>query len=49
MITIPQSILAPGFFTMASNVVTSSMKEISPEMPRWVVKTSSCEDAEITC
>ena len=32
-----QSILAPGFFTMASNVVTSSMKEISPEMPRWKV------------
>jgi len=30
-----QSVLAPGFFTLASNVVTSSIKEITPEMPRW--------------
>jgi len=30
-----QSILAPGFFTLASNIVTSSIKEITPEMPRW--------------
>jgi len=30
-----QSVLAPGFFTFASNVVTSSVKEITPEMPRW--------------
>lgn len=27
--------LAPGFFTLASNVVTSSLQEITPEMPRW--------------
>ena len=30
-----QSCLAPGFFTMACNVVTSSLKEIHPEMPQW--------------
>ena len=30
-----QSVLAPGFFTLASNVVTSSIKEITPEMPRY--------------
>ena len=29
-----QSVLAPGFFTMASNVVTSSFKDIHPEMAR---------------
>ena len=29
-----QSVLAPGFFTMASNVITSSFKDIHPEMPR---------------
>ena len=30
-----QSVLAPGFFTLASNVVTSSFRDIHPEMPRW--------------
>ena len=30
-----QSVFAPGFFTMASNVVTSSFKDIHPEMARW--------------
>jgi len=30
-----QSCLAPGFFTMACNIVTSSYKEIHPEMPQW--------------
>ena len=32
-----QSVLAPGFFTMASNVVTSSFKDIHPEMARWFI------------
>ena len=35
MMMIIQSVLAPGFFTMASNVVTSSFKDIHPEMARW--------------
>ena len=34
MVKLFQSILAPGFFCLASNVVTSSVKEITPEMPR---------------
>ena len=34
MMMIIQSVLAPGFFTMASNVVTSSFKDIHPEMAR---------------
>ena len=30
-----QSCLAPGFFTMASNMMTTSLPGIQPEMPRW--------------
>ena len=30
-----QSVLAPGFFTMASNIVTASDLDIGREMPRW--------------
>ena len=30
-----QSCLASGFFTMASNMMTTSLPGITPEMPRW--------------
>ena len=30
-----QSCLASGFFTMASNMMTTSLPGIPPEMPRW--------------
>jgi len=30
-----QSCLAPGFFTMASNIITASLLSIFPEMPKW--------------
>ena len=29
-----QSCLAPGFFTLASNMITASKNNISPEMPK---------------
>ena len=30
-----QSCLAPGFFTLASNMATTSSLDIMPEMARW--------------
>ena len=30
-----QSCLAPGFFTMASNIISASLLNIMPEMPKW--------------
>ena len=29
-----QSCLAPGFFTMASNIISASLLNIMPEMPK---------------